>query len=234
MKAIWIRSIKNSQDNNVTPTNSFSYVNNILNIFINFVVDDVGRAIYVSTDTFHYHCIPFSKIIGSETIINNQTANEVKRAIVGGVLAGETGAMVGAVTAKDKIRTFQIVIYTNDVSEPEFTITLINKIVTQNSDSYNRAVVFAQKVNATIKAIIYQNSQPPDLTKTITTITKEPQPTMNIDFDSIDIDLSYVKELLNQGRKIKAIQEYKSLTGKTLTESKDLVDSLEMYTNQNK
>lgn len=231
--------IKWIQDNNITPTTSFSYENDISGIYINFIVDNNKKAIYISNGPFSYRCIPFLKIIGFETTINNQITGGVKRAIVGGILAGETGAVVGAVTAKDKIHKFQVVIYTNDISRPEFTITLINEPVNQNADIYKKAEEFAQKMNATIKAIIYQNSQPqpPEPAKTITTnktIKKKPQPAVNIDFDSIDIDLSNVKELLNQGCKIKAIKEYKSLTGQTLTEAKDFVDGLEIYMNQNK
>lgn len=79
--------------------------------------------------------------------------------MVGGVLAGGAGAIVGAITAKQFVTSFQVIIYKSDIKSPSVVLTLINqKTEMQNNFLYSSAVYFANKINASIKAIIAQKS----------------------------------------------------------------------------
>lgn len=89
--------------------------------------------------------IPFKQIIGCEIKCDEQTVGGVGRAVVGGALFGDTGAIVGAVTAKKKRTSYSIIIYLTNIEKPKIEIWLTG------NDTGKR---FAENVFATIKAIV--------------------------------------------------------------------------------
>ena len=105
--------------------------------------------------------IPFEKILQVElktatsqyTTTESQKNNPVGRAVVGGIVAGEVGAIVGATTSKEtstsrtvvNTRTDGIIIYLSDISEPVFRYQFVN-------DEENR------EIYAILLAIISSNS----------------------------------------------------------------------------
>ena len=127
--------------------------------FAEYVVDEKKRKILVSGSTDDYIPIPFDEITGCEIIINDEVTGGIGRAIAGGILAGGSGAIVGAVTANKKISTYQVIIYRNNLEHPKFTFYLIIRpaeIQFENDKNCKNADNFARNVNASIKAIISQ------------------------------------------------------------------------------
>lgn len=99
----------------------------------------------------------FSKIIGSEfSYIDGQTGS-VFRATVGYVLAGGVGAIVGALTKSKKVRDMKCTLYLNTPDDPYFIIKICDE-VSSNASIYFSYVEFGNRIMATIKAIVDQNS----------------------------------------------------------------------------
>lgn len=103
----------------------------------------------------HYTEIPFYEITGAEILMNEARQNAVGRAIVGGAIAGDVGAIVGATTASKSVNSLIVRIFSNNISHPAHDIRLIeNKSVDIGSKEYSTAITFANNVLASIKSII--------------------------------------------------------------------------------
>lgn len=98
--------------------------------------------------------IPFSQIIGSQVLEDAEIRGGVGRAIAGGFLAGDAGAIVGASTAKKSVTSFIVRIQTNNIHKPAYDIPLISSCVATDSKKYKEAIAFANDVQASIKAIV--------------------------------------------------------------------------------
>jgi len=131
--------------NNISWTNSTAY---------RYIVDDKNRFVHILNKDRTGEAIPFREIIGCEIMTDSEVTGGIGRAIVGGVLAGEAGAVVGAVTAKKHIMSYKIVIYRSNIQTPTNEIVLIKEKKSTKDADYTNAVSFANKVNASIKAII--------------------------------------------------------------------------------
>lgn len=109
--------------------------------------------------------IPFSKITGVEMIkkntceVNgtseNSSGNALKRAAVGGILAGGAGAVVGAMTSKNHTSSVSysksesiksVIIYLSDISNPTLEFEM---------SEYNHKTPYV--LYATIKAVLAEN-----------------------------------------------------------------------------
>lgn len=134
--------------NNIDWSNSVSY---------RYIVDGEHKKVYIFGKIGEGIEIPFSEIIGCEVLSDSQTVGGIKRAIVGSVLAGDTGALVGVMTAKPHVMSYKIAIYKSDIQYPTEEIVLIKSKTSTKSKDYTSAVDFSQKVLASIKAIIYSN-----------------------------------------------------------------------------
>ena len=86
---------------------------------------------------------------------DSKVVGGIKRAIVGGVLAGDTGALIGTMTAQPSIMSYKILIYLANIQNPTLELILINKKTKTKSADYSSAVDFSQKVLASIKAIVH-------------------------------------------------------------------------------
>ena len=102
----------------------------------------------------HYMEIPFHEIIGAEILMNEARQDAVGRAIVGGAIAGDVGAIIGATTASKTVKSLVVRIFSNNVSHPAYDIRLIDSTVEVGSKEYNTAITFANDVLASIKSII--------------------------------------------------------------------------------
>ena len=146
--------IKKSQflkRNNVSVTTQYSYFE-----LIDYLVDTKHKEILLF-DYDNFKKVAFKKILGCETIINNESAGGIGRAMIGGLIAGGSGAIVGAITAKKEISSFQVTIYIDDIKEPKFTFELARFNLIEENFNYEKAISFSQNVTASIKAIIAQN-----------------------------------------------------------------------------
>ena len=145
-------------ENNYHPNVDFSYNNMMHNVNARFMVDEQAKVVLLSKMGKLPLVTSFDKIIGCEIKENNIVTGGIGRAVVGGILAGGAGSIVGATTAKKYVDLYDIIIYTNDIQTPQIIIDLINSKELTDSANYINAVNFADKVNATIKAIIYNSS----------------------------------------------------------------------------
>ena len=136
-------------------TNDIDWSNSVC---YRYIVDGEHKKIYIFGKIGERIEIPFSEIIGCEVLSDSQTVGGIKRAIVGGVLAGDTGALVGAMTAKPHITSYKVVIYRSDIQYPTVEIILIKTKTATKSKDYTSAVDFSQKILASIKAIMYSNT----------------------------------------------------------------------------
>ncbi|WP_294854007.1 hypothetical protein [uncultured Oscillibacter sp.] len=155
-------------ENNLNPTVDFSYNNLLDRSNVRFMVDEKSRNIIVSEGhiidneavTSKPVLISFDNILGCEIREDSAVTGGVGRALVGGALAGDAGAIVGVLTAKKQIHSFEIAFLTNNIQKPQFVITLIgsfgSKGCPKNGLIYTNAVDFSNRVVATIKAIIAQ------------------------------------------------------------------------------
>ena len=144
--------------NNVNVDAEYRYISSNYDISIRYIADNTQQKVYVSNTARFFNNIPFSEIIGCEIREDSQVIGGVKRAVFGGMIAGDAGAIVGAVTAKKEIQLYQVIIYRKNIHSPQTALTLINtKQPTKNNTNYSDSVEFARKVNASIKSIIAQN-----------------------------------------------------------------------------
>ena len=145
---------------------SYKWGNNV------FVLDEAQNTVYISNSILAgssqvFLQIPFSEIIGFETLIDNQvetkTTGALSRALVGGMLAGGAGAIVGAASAKtvstDKIQSYKAVLYLNDLSNPRLEFDLLDSPAQKTDYAYTEAKRFAESVNASVKAILARNEE---------------------------------------------------------------------------
>lgn len=108
-----------------------------------------------------YETIIECKIIENSNVINS---GGIGRAIVGGIIAGDSGAIVGANTRKSKniVSSLLIRIVTKEIDEPLYTVELLDYQIDTNkplyANFYKQAMEFANNVYATIQAIINDNN----------------------------------------------------------------------------
>ena len=142
--------------NNITISKEYTYKTPLNDVNIRVIFDNINKNIFIAETSKYFYKIPFSKIIGCEIMTDSQVTGGVKRAIVGGVLAGEVGAAVGAITAKKHIMSYKIVLYLNDIDKPKKELELIKTKKSTKDNDYINAVKFAENISATVKAIMYQ------------------------------------------------------------------------------
>lgn len=110
--------------------------------------------------------IKYESIIECKIIENSNVVNSggIGRAIVGGLIAGDSGAIVGANTRKSKniVSSLSIRIVTKEIDEPLYTLELLDYQIDTNkqlyANFYKLAMEFANNVYATIQAIIKDNN----------------------------------------------------------------------------
>lgn len=133
-----------------------------------FIADDKTQTIYLSTGigTTILDEIPYEEVIGFEVIEDSHVIGGIKRAVIGGVLAGPAGAIVGAQTAhKTAVSSLKAVLYRENTGNPTYTLELIKMKTKTTAPEYISAKTFAENLNATIKAVIAKTDHTIRLTK---------------------------------------------------------------------
>lgn len=123
------------------------------------LVDTSGKQIaicdYLKTEL---KILPFSALLSCEILEDNAVIMKggVGRAIVGGVIAGSTGAVIGATTRNSKSVAHSLIIkiITSDINDSLVTIPLITEETKRDSDMYKKMWTIAQEVHSTITSII--------------------------------------------------------------------------------
>lgn len=90
---------------------------------------------------------------------DNTCAMSVGRAVVGGALFGTAGAIVGGSSGKNKIEKLTMVIYTNNLKEPQFSIPIIISKTSKDSTFYTNAIQFARNVMGALEIVIEENKE---------------------------------------------------------------------------
>lgn len=142
-----------------TFTDNF-YINNISwekSVAVRFIIDQTNEKIAIISKNNGNKILQFTSVCGCEIVTDSMVTGGIGRAVVGGILAGDTGALVGAVTAKPHIMTYKVVIYTEDIVNPKIELVLINEKKSTKDNDYINAVQFAESINATIRAILHRN-----------------------------------------------------------------------------
>ena len=140
--------------NNIRRSAEYTYQDKLNSKKIRFIVDKSKQKIYISETSGKFKEYAFKDILGCEIVADSQVTGGIKRAIVGGVLAGDAGAVVGAVTAKPHIMSYKLVLYLRNISAPKVEIELITEKTKTKDTDYTNAVSFAENVVATVKAIL--------------------------------------------------------------------------------
>ena len=138
----------------------FNTTNNIEN-YIEF--DEDNKKWFVSKKSINDKKTPiihsYEDIVEFELLENGETVTKggIGRALAGGILFGEAGAIVGGRTAKKTTRkvvdTFKIKITINNIDNPIEYIELINKKTKTNSSAYEKAYKDAHKILSILSAI---------------------------------------------------------------------------------
>ena len=122
--------------------------------------------IYKDIDRFHnsdfiYTQIPFNQIIDCEILEDNATIMKggIGRAVVGSMIAGDTGAIVGAATRQSSnvVNSLNVRIITNNIKNPCYLISIVNAAIERGTPIYKDKYNLAQEIYSTIVAIIYNN-----------------------------------------------------------------------------
>lgn len=145
--------------NNIRCNAEYKYQDKLNNINIRFIVDKTKQSIFISETSRNFKEYAFGDILGCEIVADSQVTGGIKRAIVGGILAGDAGAIVGATTAKPHIMSYKLVLYLRDIANPKTEIELITQKTKTKDTDYINAVSFAENVVATVKVILDMNNR---------------------------------------------------------------------------
>lgn len=107
--------------------------------------------------------IPFRSILDCEIIEDNSTIQKggISRSIVGGAIAGGTGAIVGAATRKSKniVENLAVRIITNDPVNAMKMFVFLDSETKRDSEKYKYSFHNAQELYSTIFSIIYTKNR---------------------------------------------------------------------------
>lgn len=153
--------------NNINVDAEFSYTSFGHRNHVRCIVDNKNKKLCIMwkdrmqlpSEDLHSCEIEFSNIIGCEVLIDSKVAGAIGRAFVGGIIGGDSGAVVGAMTAKKYIMSYDITIHCDNVISPQITIPLISEKTSTEVETYREANEFSNRLSATIKAIMALNSR---------------------------------------------------------------------------
>ena len=145
------------QDEGITVSAEYEWTDSVMHKrYYRFIADDKAKMIYICRGIVpSLDKLPYDSISGFEVLADSKVVGGIKRAVVGGVLAGGAGAIVGAVTAQKKaITSFKAVFYLEDVHNPTYELSFFDTTVKTDSVDFKSAAAFTENINVTIKAIL--------------------------------------------------------------------------------
>ena len=160
IRKMWERQDHTLLENGVTKSADLMWSNRSGTMCHRIVVDDVAKKVYVSSEVENeaFEELSYEDVIGFEVIEDSHVTGGIKRAVVGGILAGGAGAIVGAQTAyRQAISSMSAVIYLKNVTNPQYIMELIVDKTRTDEPEYLSAKDFTGRVYATIKAIMAIN-----------------------------------------------------------------------------
>ena len=120
-----------------------------------FIVDKTNKNIHIFNGKYlTYYTIPFSEISECEIVDDSKIMGQIGSAIGGYLVAGEAGAVVGAMSASEFCKDYKIIIYCKNIDNPKITLWLLDQKTNRDTYGYKAAKAFAENVLASIKAIV--------------------------------------------------------------------------------
>lgn len=134
------------------------------NCAYSYCVDEENKKIILIKDAscngkVDIQTVSFEDLIGFDSAPNYVKSSPVKRAIVGGALAGDVGAVVGATTKSNKIISYELNFHTKIISNPCITMNIYHHEIDPgcNQLTLNQLKSFVQKVENSMRAILHTN-----------------------------------------------------------------------------
>ena len=138
-----------------TATNKWTHSINLFNSYRKIVIANLTEKFVISLD--------YQNIVQCVVQQDNSTVTESSagNALTGAILAGTTGAIIGAAShsTKDVCSLLSVRIITNNVLNPSIVISLINNQINRNSSEYQFLLGQANAIYATLTAIIHENNR---------------------------------------------------------------------------
>lgn len=150
------------EKNNVQQSRRIDFIVRSPAIFNSIIIDETSKMLHlfhsgqITSHNFFEDSISFDKLLGVEIIENKEVSGGIKRAIIGGALAGPEGAIVGSNTARQKVQSIELIIYQSSILKPQITLSLFNTLLVMDTKIYE-AKNFCKEVNAVVKAIMDQS-----------------------------------------------------------------------------
>lgn len=139
----------------LTPTSAYVYRRSIGEMF-DFMVDSKKQILFWSKNREKaLSKIPFKMLTGAEIFEDGHSTDGVGRAIKGGFLLGDVGAIVGAQTANQYINSMIVRFYIDSVDKPYMDLILLGVRTSKSSSQYREATKFGRQILAVVKAITH-------------------------------------------------------------------------------
>lgn len=130
---------------------------------------ETKKVVFIVNDNFTEY--DFNEIMAYEIykqdkeILHGETKKSKKGAIVGGALFGEAGSIAGAMagnsettqTTQEYVDKFMLYIKTTRLSDPIFTVHIIDKRIETNSSKYMKILEDSKRLSAVLDYIILVN-----------------------------------------------------------------------------
>ena len=105
--------------------------------------------------------LDFTQILDCELVEDQKvvSSSSTGRAIAGAAIAGSTGAIVGAASAKDKtyINSLSIRLTTTNIDSPQIILETLESKIQKNDTFYNARLNHARKIYTIFNSIILSN-----------------------------------------------------------------------------
>ena len=135
------------------------YMNEHVNKCLHFVIDDKKKNVYIyDAFSLKHVVLRYAEILGMEILIDGKRKDWVGRALMGSFIAGDTGALIGTMTAKTKVAKIGVNIYTKKVLDSCVSIGLDCDIDNGVINS-SREMLFFKEIESVIKAITNRNGE---------------------------------------------------------------------------
>ena len=121
-----------------------------------FIVDDVEKAVYVSSSQSDYQLvkIPYRQLINVHKKVTYTEDGSMGGAILGGLVAGGIGSYLGATRGRHYICSYIVELNLRNIAFPIFQMVLFeNAKVDADSAEYREADQFASELKGIVNAI---------------------------------------------------------------------------------
>lgn len=128
-----------------------------------FYIDNINNkiAFFDKKQLLTYNIYNSNTFIDCELLEDNSTImkNGIGRAVVGGIIAGGTGAIVGATTRKSRnvVSSIRIRIITNDATNALIELDILETEIERNAEDYKKAFKFANEIYASVVSLMEKN-----------------------------------------------------------------------------